>query len=151
MTAAEPSTSSPLSASFGFLSRWSRRLLQEPSLLVTGGAILVLGWLILYPLFWLFYGSFAYGDQGLGEVIEQLRALRGLQRALYDTALLIVGTLPLAFAFALPLAWITARTDTPLRALPGPRTPWSTFIRGEASFLSWVSTSAPTCSSSSRR
>jgi len=117
VTAAEPSTSSPLSASFGFLSRWSRRLLQEPSLLVTGGAILVLGWLILYPLFWLFYGSFAYGDQGLGEVIEQLRALRGLQRALYDTALLIVGTLPLAFAFALPLAWITARTDTPLRGL----------------------------------
>jgi iron(III) transport system permease protein len=90
---------------------------SEPSFLVTGGAILVLAWLILYPLFWLFYGSFAYGDQGLGQVIDQIRTLPGLQRALYDTALLIAGTLFLAFTFALPLAWITARTDTPLRGL----------------------------------
>lgn len=84
---------------------------------MTGAALLVLAWLVLYPLFWLFYGSFAYGDQGFGQVVDQLRRLPGFQRALYDTALLIAGTLPVAFAFGLPLAWITARTDTPLRGL----------------------------------
>ena len=118
MTAAHlPTASSRLSVSSGFLVRCGRRLVSEPSFLVTGGTILVLAWLILYPLFWLFYGSFAYGDQGLGQVIDQIRTLPGLQRALYDTALLVAGTLFLAFAFALPLAWITARTDTPLRGL----------------------------------
>jgi iron(III) transport system permease protein len=117
VTAAHSSPPSRLFSSFGSLAYRGRRLWDEPSLLLTGGAILALAWLVLYPLFWLFYGSFAYGEQGLGEVIDQLRALPGLQRALYDTALLTAGTLLLAFAFALPLAWITARTDTPLRGL----------------------------------
>jgi len=84
---------------------------------MTGVSILILAWLVLYPLFWLFYGSFAFGDHGLREVVDQLWALSGLRRAFYDTALLVAGTLVLSFAFGLPLAWITARTDTPLRGL----------------------------------
>jgi iron(III) transport system permease protein len=118
VTTIQPSTSSsPLSASLAFFARRTRLLLQDPSLFAAGGVLLLLAWLILYPLFWLFYGSFAYGEQGLGEIVAQLRALPGLPRALYDTAFVIAGTLPLAFAFALPLAWIAARTDTPLRGL----------------------------------
>src|SRR5262249_8572677 len=39
----------------------------------------------------------------------------GLSRALENTLWLLAGSVPLAFIFALPLAWITARTDTPLR------------------------------------
>src|SRR5262249_20597282 len=36
-------------------------------------------------------------------------------RAFTSTFLIMLGTVPLAFAMALPLAWITARTDTPMR------------------------------------
>ena len=71
MTTIQPSTSSsPLSASLAFFARRARSLLQDPSLFAAGGVLLLLAWLILYPLFWLFYGSFAYGEQGLGEIVR---------------------------------------------------------------------------------
>src|SRR5262249_51444849 len=79
----------------------------------------VLAFLVLYPVFWLFIGSFAYGDQTLSQVLRQFWAMPGLANAFTNTALLVAGTVPLAFLFALPLAWITARTDTPLRGLIG--------------------------------
>ena len=55
----------------------------------------------------------------LSQVLRQFWSMPGLQAAFTNTALLVAGTVPLAFAFALPLAWITARTDTPLRGVIG--------------------------------
>ena len=81
-------------------------------------AVAVLMFLVLYPLFWLFYGSFAYGDRTEpGTVLSQFWQLPGLGRAFQNTLELLLGAVPLSFLLALPLVWIVARTDTPLKGL----------------------------------
>jgi iron(III) transport system permease protein len=80
-------------------------------------AAVTLCFLVLYPLFWLFYGSFAYGDQPLSEALRQFWQLPGLGRAFQNTLVLLAGAVPLSFLLALPLVWITTRTDTPLKGL----------------------------------
>jgi len=98
--------------------RWIGRIqrLDATSLVIAVSAA-TLFFLVLYPLFWLFYGSFAYGELSLSEVLVQFWHLPGLGRALENTVWLVFGTLPLSFLFALPLVWITARTDTPLKGM----------------------------------
>jgi iron(III) transport system permease protein len=99
--------------------RWAgivRRL--DPAAVIMATAVVVLSFLVLYPLFWLFYGSFAYGDQSLsGAMLSELWQLPGLGRAFQNTLELLLGAVPLSFLFALPLVWIVARTDTPLKGL----------------------------------
>src|SRR5215467_14263830 len=51
------------------------------------------------------------------ETGAQFWNLPGLDRAFQNTLWLVCGTLPLSFLFALPLVWITARTDTPLKGM----------------------------------
>ncbi len=81
-------------------------------------AAVVMCFLVLYPVFWLFYGSFAYGDQSSsGTVLGQFWQLPGLGRAFQNTLELLLGAVPLSFLLALPLVWIVARTDTPLKGL----------------------------------
>ncbi len=103
----------------GGLGGWVRRIVDEPATLLMALAVVILAFLVLYPVFWLFIGSFLYGDQSFSQVFRQFWSMPGLQTAFYNTALLVAGTVPLAFLFALPLAWITARTDTPLRGVIG--------------------------------
>jgi iron(III) transport system permease protein len=99
--------------------RWIGTLRRlDPASVVMAVAAAVLFFLVLYPLFWLFYGSFAYGDQPLsGLVFTQFWQLPGLGRAFQNTLVLLLGAVPLSFLFALPLVWITTRTDTPLKGL----------------------------------
>jgi iron(III) transport system permease protein len=98
--------------------RWAGILQRiDPASIVIAAAAATLCFLVLYPLFWLFYGSFAYGELPLSEVFAQFRNLPGLDRAFRNTLWLVLGTLPFSFLFALPLVWITARTDTPLKGL----------------------------------
>jgi iron(III) transport system permease protein len=99
--------------------RWAATLRRlDPASLVMAVATLVLFFLVLYPVFWLFYGSFAYGDQASsGTVLSQFWQLPGLARAFWNTIDLLLGAVPLSFLFALPLVWIVARTDTPLKGL----------------------------------
>ncbi len=93
-----------------------RRL--DPASLIMAVATLVLFFLVLYPVFWLFYGSFAYGDQvSPGAVFSQFWHLPGLARAFWNTLELLLGAVPLSFLLALPLVWIVARTDTPLKGI----------------------------------
>jgi iron(III) transport system permease protein len=92
-----------------------RRL--DPATVVMAVAAATLFFLVLYPLFWLFYGSFAYGDQPLSAAVGQFWQLPGLGRAFQNTLVLLAGAVPLSFLFALPLVWITTRTDTPLKGL----------------------------------
>jgi iron(III) transport system permease protein len=90
----------------------------DPAALVMATAVAVLFFLVLYPLFWLFYGSIAYGDQSSpGTVLSQFWQLPGLGRAFQNTLELLLGAVPLSFGLALPLVWIVARTDTPLKGL----------------------------------
>jgi iron(III) transport system permease protein len=93
-----------------------RRL--DPASVVMAVAAVVMCFLVLYPVFWLFYGSFAYGDQSSsGTVFSQFWQLPGLGRAFQNTLELLLGAVPLSFLLALPLVWIVARTDTPLKGL----------------------------------
>jgi iron(III) transport system permease protein len=91
--------------------------LGEPAVLTMALATATLLFLVLYPMAWLFYGSFSYGEQGLGAALMQLWQLPGLARAVTNTVWIVAGTVPLAFAMALPLVWITTRTDTPLKGV----------------------------------
>jgi iron(III) transport system permease protein len=99
--------------------RWAALLRRlDPATMVMAVAVAVLLFLVLYPLFWLFYGSFAYGDQfAPGTVLSQFWQLPGLGRAFQNTLELLLGSVPLSFLLALPLVWIVARTDTPLKGL----------------------------------
>jgi iron(III) transport system permease protein len=98
---------------------WAARLARlDPASVVMAAAAAVLFFLVLYPVFWLFYGSFAYGGQAsLATALRQFWLLPGLGRAFQSTLELLLGTVPLSFLFALPLVWIVARTDTPLKGL----------------------------------
>ena len=79
-------------------------------------AAAVLFFLVLYPVFWLFYGSFAYADQPWsGAAFVALWQLPGIGRAFENTISLLAGAVPLSFLFALPLVFIVTRTDTPLK------------------------------------
>ena len=100
-------------------SRWriARQRLGDPAAIIMAMARAILLFLVLYPVLWLFYGSFAYGEQGLGAALAQLWQLPGLARAVTNTLWVVAGTVPLAFIFALPLVWITARTDTPFKGV----------------------------------
>jgi iron(III) transport system permease protein len=93
------------------------RWFSDGATIVTALAAVMLCFLVLYPLFWLFYGSFSYGEQGLGAALVQFWQLPGLERAFLNTLYLVAGTVPLSFLIALPLVLITARTDTPLKGL----------------------------------
>jgi iron(III) transport system permease protein len=99
--------------------RWriARARLGDPAAVIMAVAAATLLFLVLYPVFWLFYGSFSYGEQGIGAALAQLWKLPGLARAVTNTLWLVAGTAPLAFMFALPMVWITARTDTPLKGV----------------------------------
>jgi iron(III) transport system permease protein len=92
-------------------------LLRDPGYAILLVAVVVTILLILYPLFWLFYGGFSYGQGGLTHAIAEFRQLPGLARAFENTLVIVVGTLPISFLVALPLVWITSRTDTPLRGV----------------------------------
>jgi iron(III) transport system permease protein len=113
------SVSAPLSARpTGPPHRWAGLLQRiDPAAIIIAAATGMLCFLVFYPLFWLFYGSFAYGELPLPEVFAQFWNLPGLDRAFQNTLWLVCGTLPLSFLFALPLVWITARTDTPLKGM----------------------------------
>jgi iron(III) transport system permease protein len=87
----------------------------DPAGVVMIVASAVLLFLVLYPLLWLFYGSFAYGDQSFST--SEFWRLPGLGRAFQNTLVLLAGAVPLSFLLALPLVWIVTRTDTPLKGL----------------------------------
>ena len=95
---------------------WVMAIARDPAQAVIVLAVVTTAFLILYPVFWLFYGSFTYGQGGLLHALAELR-LPGLGRAFQNTLIVTLGTLPVAFLFALPLVWITSRTNTPLRSV----------------------------------
>jgi iron(III) transport system permease protein len=90
----------------------------DPAAVIMAVAAAILLFLVLYPLLWLFYGSFAYGEESSpGAMLSTFWQLPGLGRAFQNTLALLLGAVPLSFLLALPLVWIVARTDTPLKGL----------------------------------
>lgn len=112
--------SHPIAGSASAGSIWRERVgrwMRDPASIVMALAVLLVILLILYPIFWLFYGAFTYGEDGLVTAITRFGQMPGLSRALLNTLWLVLGTVPLSFVIALPLVWITARTDTPLKGI----------------------------------
>jgi iron(III) transport system permease protein len=91
--------------------------LRDPAQAIVLVAVLTTGFLILYPAFWLFYGGFIYGEGGFAQALVEFWHLPGLGRAFENTVLILLGTMPVSFLIAMPLVWITSRTDTPLRGI----------------------------------
>ena len=92
----------------------------DPAAVIMAVATAVLFFLVLYPVFWLFYGSFAYADQPWsGAAFAALWQLPGIGRALENTISLLAGAVPLSFLFALPLVFIVTRTDSAPRTFGG--------------------------------
>jgi iron(III) transport system permease protein len=87
----------------------------DPAAVIMTLAATGLLFLVLYPVFWLFYGSFAYSEQPWS--LAALWQLPGLGRAFENTLSLLAGAVPLSFLFALPLVFIVTRTDTPLKGV----------------------------------
>ncbi len=92
-------------------------VLRDPVHAIVIAALLTTSFLILYPLVWLFYGAFVYGDGGFAQALVAFWQLPGLWRAFENTILVVLGTVPISFLIAIPLVWITSRTDTPLRGV----------------------------------
>ena len=97
----------------------SRKKLNLPLLLMLlSGAIATV--LILYPLFYLIYGSLRTalpGEPGvlsLSNYIDAFTAHR-IGSSLFNTMILMIGTTLIGCPIGVLLVWITTRTDTPYR------------------------------------
>ncbi|HTH96377.1 MAG TPA: iron ABC transporter permease [Stellaceae bacterium] len=91
--------------------------LRDPATLIITVAVLTTSFLVLYPVFWLFYGAFIYGQGGFAQALNEFWHMPGLARAFWNTLIIMIGTVPAAFLIAMPLVWITSRTNTPLRGV----------------------------------
>ena len=83
--------------------------------------VIVVAILVLYPLFWLVFGSFQKslaGDGGLTfDAYINVFGSNFFGDVVYNTAVMVLGTTVLSVLFGVPMAWIVARTDTPYRTL----------------------------------
>ncbi len=82
------------------------------------GCLLVVGFLVLYPLFWLLLGSI---KPSLNSPEYNLDAFVAIYQAEYmgevlrNTAIMSIGVTILSVLIGVPLAWIVGRTDTPFK------------------------------------
>lgn len=86
--------------------------------LLEWGCLLVIGGLVLYPLFWLFLGSVKPNPASPGFTLDAFVAILNadyMGEVLRNTAVMSVGVTILAVLIGVPLAWIVGRTDTPFK------------------------------------
>ena len=82
------------------------------------GCLLVVGFLVLYPLFWLLLGSI---KPSLNSPEYNLDAFVAIYQADYmgevlrNTAVMSIGVTILSVLIGVPLAWMDGRTDTPFK------------------------------------
>ncbi|MDB3953389.1 iron ABC transporter permease [Alphaproteobacteria bacterium] len=82
------------------------------------GCLLIVGFLVLYPLFWLLLGSI---KPSLNSPEYNLDAFVAIYQAEYmgevlrNTAVMSIGVTILSVLIGVPLAWIVGRTDTPFK------------------------------------
>jgi iron(III) transport system permease protein len=105
----------------GFSSRvalFFRQPINWVFLTITG----IIGFLSLYPTFFLFYGSFTDAPLGLPGNFTLENYIRAYSDPeayplLFNSFIFGIGASGLSIVFALTLAWITIRTNAPLRRL----------------------------------
>jgi iron(III) transport system permease protein len=83
---------------------------------IVGAAILIVGWLVFYPLGIIFEMGLRAED-GSFTLVHYYRVFTepGLVSALVNSIIISVATTGLALALALPMAWAVARTNMPGR------------------------------------
>jgi len=94
----------------------------DPLVLTVLGVAAVLAFLALYPTAMLIYGSFTtapLGQAGEPTLANYVTAYTDTQtyRLLADSFVFALGSALLSLAFAVSLAWITVRTNAPLRGV----------------------------------
>ncbi|MDP7386526.1 MAG: iron ABC transporter permease [Nitrospinota bacterium] len=92
----------------------------HPTNLVQVGCTVLLAGLVLYPLFWLFMGSFQSDPRSFSftfKAYTNILAVPFLGEIIFNTAAMAVGATALAVLMGVPMAWIVGRTDTPFKEL----------------------------------
>ncbi len=108
------------------------------------GAVLIVAYLTLLPFVFLIYGSFftptVGGRAGVFTFGNYVRAYTDFSviPLMFNTMLFSFGTMLLAFAIGTALAWITERTNTPLRGLFFAVSLIPLIIPGILFTLSWI-------------
>lgn len=125
MSGLSPTTETGLAApSFGYSLPRGRRLRQRvrltPGFVAVLGVAVVVGFLVLYPVGMLVFGSFWTNRPGLPGALtldNYLTAYTSVEtyRLLANTVLIMGAKTAIAAVIALALAWIVTRTDTPFR------------------------------------
>ncbi len=95
---------------------------RDPVPLITVGLAIVLAYLTLYPTAMLFYGSLTtapLGQTGTLSLANYIRAYTdpATFTVLLDSFVFALGSSGLSVALALALAWVTVRTNAPLRGI----------------------------------
>ncbi len=96
---------------------------MSAQMLLPGAVVAAVGYLTLPPLLFLIYGSFftptVGGHAGVFTLQNYVRAYtdRSALPTLANSVVFALGTTLVAFAIGATLAWITERTNTPLRGL----------------------------------
>jgi len=121
--------------------RWVR--LSGPGLLPVA-VVAAIAYLTLLPLIFLFYGSFftptVGGQAGVFTFQNYVRAYTDASviPIMLNTVIFSLGTMVLAFVIGTVLAWITERTNTPLRGLFFAVSLIPLIIPGILFTLSWI-------------
>jgi iron(III) transport system permease protein len=86
--------------------------------LLEWGCLLIIGFLVLYPLFWLLLGSVTPNPASPEFTLDAFAAIYNAEymgEVLRNTAIMSVGVTVLSVMIGVPLAWIVGRTDTPFK------------------------------------
>jgi len=86
--------------------------------LLEWGCLLIVGFLVLYPLFWLLLGSVKPNPASSEYTLDAFVAIYNadyMGEVLLNTAIMSVGVTILSVLIGVPLAWIVGRTDTPFK------------------------------------
>ena len=82
------------------------------------GCLLVVGFIVLYPLFWLLLGSVKPTPASPEFTLDAFVAIYEAEymgEVLRNTAVMSIGVTILSVLIGVPLAWIVGRTDTPFK------------------------------------
>ena len=119
----------------------------DPEKLLLGGSALVCCFLVLYPLLLLAISVFridVFGEESRW-TLSNLAYLTspGVLRVAWNSLIVSVGATLLAAVFGIGLAWINARTNTPLRRWLEPLNLVPFFLSPYVGAIAWIYLTAP--------
>ena len=128
--------------------KYARRLRINSGFVAMSGVTLLVGFLVLFPLGMLLFGSFWTSRPGFpGELTlaNYVRAYTSLEtyQVLLTTVLLVGAKTIVAVVFATTLAWIVTRTDTPFRGTLEVLATLPFFVPGLLEAIAWIMLLSP--------